>query len=341
MKRLYFVGRGSDWLLVGGGSIAAFLVLWAFGPSTRTPFVIAAAGWFSWVCNWPHFAATLWRLYGNKENVERFPVTAYAVAPLICLGAAACFVYPETVAPAFVKLFLLWSPYHFSGQTVGITLVYARRAGLELRGMERLALSGLVFGSYISSTARAEASAGPIPYYGISVPTLGLPAWVGDVTTWGMWLCGLGFLAWAARASLARKSPLPPIVLVPAATQLVWFVFGSRAPAFYEFVPAFHGMQYLLVAWTMHIRESSEAGDAPSLKTLTLQWAAGNFALGAALFWALPRLVSGVPEGGLQFSMPVVISAVQIHHFFVDGVIWKLRDAKVGARLEAGLPEAA
>ena len=338
---MYFVSPVVDWLMAGGGSIAAFLLLWKLGPSTRTGFVIAAAGALSWVCNWPHFAATLYRLYHNRENMERFPLTAFVVPPLVVLGAAASFAYPETVAPAFVKLFLLWSPYHFSGQTVGVTMVYAKRAGFEIGRLERLALSGLVFGTYVSSTARAEAGPGPIPYYGLRVPTFGLPEWIGQAATWGMWACGVAFLVLAARWCLLRRRPLPPIVLIPAAAQVVWFVFGFKAPAFYEFVPAFHGLQYLLVAWTMHVREKTEAGAPESVLNLSAQWAAGNVVVGALLFWGIPHLLSGVPADGVQFSMPVVISAVQIHHFFVDGVIWKLRDAKVGAQLAAGLPATA
>ena len=254
---LYFVNPAADWLMAGGGSITAFFLLRWFGPATRSDAVIAAAGMLSWVCNWPHFAATLWRLYHSKENIDRFPLTALLIPPVVLLGAAASFAYPETVAPAFVKLFLLWSPYHFSGQTVGITMVYARRAGFEIGRLERLALSGFVFGTYISSTARAETGLSPLTYYSIQIPTLGLPQWLATATTWLMWLCGLCLLAFVARWCLARRRPLPPIVLVPAAAQLFWFILGSSVPAFYEFVPAFHGLQYLLVAWTMHVRDAS------------------------------------------------------------------------------------
>ena len=41
------------------------------------------------------------------------------------------------------------------------------------------------------------------------------------------------------------------------------------------------------------------------------------------LFWLLPRL-GGSAGFTLPFATAVILSAVQIHHFFVDGVIWKL-----------------
>ena len=39
-----------------------------------------------------------------------------------------------------------------------------------------------------------------------------------------------------------------------------------------------------------------------------------------------------------DLSQAVVAAAIQIHHFFVDGVIWKLRDARVGSFLSSSVP---
>jgi hypothetical protein len=32
--------------------------------------------------------------------------------------------------------------------------------------------------------------------------------------------------------------------------------------------------------------------------------------------------------------LPVVMAGVQIHHFFVDGVIWKIRNPRIGTLLD-------
>ena len=49
---------------------------------------------------------------------------------------------PLIVAPVFLKVFLLWSPYHYSGQTVGLTMIDARRTALRFPPWARLSLSG-------------------------------------------------------------------------------------------------------------------------------------------------------------------------------------------------------
>jgi hypothetical protein len=52
------------------------------------------------------------------------------------------------------------------------------------------------------------------------------------------------------------------------------------------------------------------------------------FAGGATLFWVLPHI--GAHFGrSYAFSTAVILAVVQLHHFFVDGVIWKLKNPRV------------
>ena len=52
----------------------------------------------------------------------------------------------------------------------------------------------------------------------------------------------------------------------------------------------------------------------------------------AVLFYILPQLAAAAGSP-IRFAEPVILSAVQIHHFFVDGVIWKLKNPKVSSPL--------
>jgi hypothetical protein len=138
------------------------------------------------------------------------------------------------------------------------------------------------------------------------------------------------------RACRAEGRALPLIVLLPALSQWVWFVGGDGGSAFREFVPAFHSLQYLLIAWSIQMKETLDRGGrSPSKRFVggeTLRWGLWNVAGGAALFWVLPRLFAS-SAGDLTFATGVVHAGVQIHHFFVDGVIWKLKDPTVASPL--------
>src|SRR5262249_30731520 len=97
-------------------------------------------------------------------------------------------------------------------------------------------------------------------------------------------------------------------------------------------VPAFHALQYLLIAWVMELKENRTGR---TVGQITMAWSIVNFLGGVALFWALPKACSsfGVP---LVLATAVLIAGVQIHHFFVDGVIWKLRNPRVANPLTVG-----
>ncbi len=336
---LYFVNAPVDFALIGGASILTFalIALLSTAGSEQALWFWAIAAALTWVCNYPHFAATSYRLYHSKENISQYPVTAIAVPLLVIAGMIVSFVWPAAVAPFFVKLFLLWSGYHYSGQSVGISLIYARRAGFVVGRLERLALSGFIFGTYFSAITRAETSTGSQSFYGISYPTFGLPVYAAGAASAFMWFCGAALLLLVIRWSVLNRRLLPPVVLLPAAAQLLWFVLGSGNRNFTTFVPFFHSLQYLLIAWSMQLKERMDTeGIAPSgryVLTESARWGAIIFVGGAFLFWLLPHSLASSTGVGFQIAAPIVLSGVQIHHFFVDGVIWKLRNPRVTSPL--------
>jgi hypothetical protein len=338
---LYFVNAAVDYALIGGVSIAAYVAMRAFHSGSRTDIIWSLAAWLAWVINWPHFSATSHRLYQSRRNILQYPVTALAVPLLILVVSAGSFVSPQGVAPWLIKFFVIWSPYHFSGQSVGISLIYARRAGFSVGRWERLAFSGFIFSTFLVQSSMAETGRGDNEFYSVAVPLLGLPLWVPLVLRIWMVACGVALLFFAIRWGIRQGRLLPPIVLLPALSQFVWFVPGATFASFNEFVPLFHSLQYLLVAWLVQLKERFDRdGAIPRSRAYVVResarWAGINLVGGILLFWLLPRL-GALTGATLAFSTAIVLSAVQIHHFFVDGVIWKLKDPRVASPLLANL----
>jgi hypothetical protein len=329
---LYFVNAPVDFFFIGGASIATFIAISLFYTPVRTPEAISLAIFLMWIINWPHFSMSTHRLYHSRANIEQYPITAIVV-PFVIVGAVALsFAYPTTVAPYFVKLFLVWSPYHFSGQTVGISLIYARRSGLRVGKWERMVLSSFVFGTFFLSTIRAETTRDGRQYYGVEYPGMGVPQWLATAAEWAMWAAFAAFVAVVIYWCYKNKRVIPAIVLLPAITQYVWFVQSIYTPSFQEFVPMFHSLQYILIAWGIQLREKMQLLNiAPSKRYVfmeTTRWTGLNFLGGIGLFYVLPLI--GISTGApAPFAEGVIIAAVQVHHFFVDGVIWKLKNQTV------------
>ena len=335
---LYFVNAPVDFALIGGASIATWLAMtWLPDAGMGLPVLVAV---FARLCNWPHFAATSYRLYRTRENVRQYPMTALVVPLVVAAGMVWAFVSPSQVAPLYVKVVLLWSPYHFSGQTLGISLVYARRAGFAVNRFTRFALSGLIFSAFALATARVESGTGMRHYLGIDHPKLGVPPWAVDGLTVALCLFGVLFTVQVVRWCMRERRLIPPIVLVPLAAQLVWFAVAHDFERFQLLVPFFHSLQYLLVAWTVQLAERmAEPGVVPSPRAATVEtarWWGTNVLLGLLLFAVSPWLCTFLGYD-LLFAMAVTSAAVQLHHFFVDGVIWKLANPRVRSPLLANV----
>jgi len=343
-RSLYFVNWWSDAMIMGGLSILVWIGLAAFYHGDTAPILTLALA-FNLLVNYPHFSATVYRLYQSPENIRQFPVTA-SIVPLILLGAVlACFWQPETIAPYLVLLYVLWSPYHYSGQTLGITMVYARRCGFAIGRRERAALSAFVFSTFVCSVIRMQQTAAVgaiVDTQGISVPVLAFPPWMYAGAQAVMWTGALVFTGFVVAWCRERKRLLPPIVLLPAVAQFIWFVPGVNVKSFLVVVPLFHSLQYLLIALVMQLKVRSDAAEGEHscsrVRSEALRWGARNIAGGMLLFLALPLVFVwfGLP---MPTAFAVLVAAVNIHHFFVDGVIWKLRDASTSAALMTSLAE--
>jgi hypothetical protein len=300
--------------------------------------LLTALTFGAFVGNNPHFHATNERLYRSRRSMMQYPLTAFVVPILLMGGVVASLGFPFDVAPYFIKLFLVWSPYHFAAQALGLSLIYARRAGIVVDAQERRALSWFLFATCILTWARLE-TGGVLEYYGIFSPRLALPSAALPISWIWTAITGCGFL-WAI-TRWSRRGRVPWIVLFPVAVHFAWFVFGGWLPHFQPFTNFFHSIQYLYIAWAMRAQERGPAAMS-ALTFDSLKWFAINCAVGAGLFFGVPPLLARTPVGrdlSNQFIVGVFWSAYQIQHFFADAVIWKLKNPEVSQPLMGSVGE--
>jgi hypothetical protein len=335
----YFVSGPIDGMLIGGASVAMYAVFRLQPQLASSPFAASLAAVLVWVCNYPHFAATNYRLYHSRASRSQYPLTSFITPVVMVVAVIGCYLSPDAIAPLFVKLYLLWSPYHFSGQTLGITMVYARRTGFVIDGWLRRSLTAFIFLTFVMHNAWAEVGRHVNQFYGIGYPTLGVPVWLPQMLTTLMWLALAATIVQLGWKIVTGGPRIPLIVLLPAFTQYIWFV-ATPAGQFVYMVPFFHALQYLLIAWSVQLKEGlAERRCRPSVRYVwseSCSWMAINIAVGFGLFWGLPHLGSHFGQS-LAFSTAVMLAAIQVHHFFVDGVIWRLRNPAVRSPLTSSL----
>lgn len=327
-------------LLVGCGAwTIPLLVVTGYLNAAGTIALSFAFYFLSVFCNNPHYMATIYRAYGTPQDFRKYKLfTVYLTAILILTAVATHFA--PLLLPILFTVYLTWSPWHYTGQNFGIAMMFARRSGASpTRGLRNLIYAAYL-ASYIVWFLNLHSTLAESPY----ILTLGIDA---TVAMWLSLLCFGVFFSCAGIAHVTLVGQLGMRAMVPMLllllTQFCWFLFPvflhladlyKAAPIYYSTgVLAFmHCAQYLWITGYYTKREA-QAGLRPPWRPL--RYYAALVVGGIALFVPGPWLVSRVFSYNLVDSYLIFVALVNIHHFMLDGAIWKLRDGRI-ARLLLG-----
>ena len=288
--------------------------------------------------NYPHYMATIYRAYRTREDFAHYRrVTLYWTMFFATLLIAAHGLYG--LVPWLVTIYLTWSPWHYMGQNFGLMLMFVHRRELKISRRDRNALWAAFVASYLLIFLRVHTAASTDPFFvSLQLPPVILQ-WLRIPLTL-VFLAGIVPLARLARQTGAKTAMLAPIILY--ITQFFWAVlptvlfflnrFGVPQVAYNVAVLAvMHCAQYLWITNYYARREANaESGE--------WRWQ-GYFAVlvigGIALFIPGPWLASYAFGRDFRISVLIFTAVVNIHHFVLDGAIWKLRDSRVRSVLTA------
>ena len=275
--------------------------------------------------------ATVQRAFADPERRAAYRFYTLRLSLLLAGAAVALFVFPPLV-PAFFTLYLVWSPWHYSGQNFGLVMLLARRAEAT---PERRLLRVAFVASYGVWLLTVQSQPSSDPY----VWSLALPPAVVDPIALALTIAFLltGSIALGRMGDRSGwRAILPPAVLL--SSQALWFIApwllqvaggGAVSPLYYSTgaLAFMHCAQYLwLTSWVAR-RESGAETWQP------WRYAAVLVVGGIALFTAGPWVSSAVFGADLRESTLIFIALVNLHHFALDGALWKLRDPRATAVL--------
>ncbi len=353
VARRWLFGPVPD-LLLGCGVGYAIVLAAQASTGSLLPSLLPA-GLLVMATSIPHYGATLLRVYQLPEDRRRYAI--FAVHGTLFLIALFAFSIHSSIVGSWVlTLYLTWSPWHYTGQNYGIFLMFLGRRGVAVTPLaKRLVYGSFVFSFVLTLLAthgfERAASYAPVTYDGTAfrlIP-LGIPA---DLAGFLAIVVGLAYVAClvGAGALLLRAGRVRDLVpsLFIVLTQALWFSVPVMIKRFqlhqgsevladiytaYGFllVAAAHAIQYLWV--TTYYAQTQNPG-------LSRMRYLGKTVLAGYAVWVLPglvfapRLFGSLPyDAGLAL---MVASLVNLHHFVLDGAIWKLRDGRVARMLLRG-----
>ena len=318
-----------DFLCVGGLSVIVLLPLLLSGKTELGFVTIAALVWIQTVINTAHFMASYRIVYRDRTMIMKHKWAAIGVPAIMLAFIALALATESTVL--VVLFFAVSSGYlawHYTGQAWGMMASYGRLGGLSFDKSERLLvrLSLRIMLAWHVTWFLHYAIKNPAVLERVDV----LYTVVSGATIIAFVL-GLIGLAKAWR----RTGKLPPVrALVPWFAIFVWYAAVARwGIAGLFLVQLAHAIQYLEFPARVELNRAS-ANKAMRLGTHMLLYTAAILALSFAVTVIVPGPAMSVVTGALGIAQasaaPVLILYfINIHHYFTDGVIWKISNPDV------------
>lgn len=350
------VSTSVEFLVVGGATLLLYPLLWLLRSVIGLDSAELAVGFLMFhgahLINDPHFSVTYLLFYRDARRrafgsaFEPRQRARYLMAgALVPLALGAWLVSALSQGSAYrlglaIQLMFLLVGWHYVKQGFGVLSVLSARHGVRYSAFERRALLAHCFAGWAYAWANPASAAVEAEEKGVVYLSIAHPLWLDR-------LCGLAFglSALVLAATLIRKwrreRCLPP--LAPLTGLLVsiwaWSVYSSADPLLVYMIPALHSVQYLYFVWLLS-RNQARAAErppyfGPPARQRLLVLAAGALALGFVLFHALPELLDGarltahrrsretLGELGATPYFAALFVFVNVHHYFMDNVIWR------------------
>jgi len=325
-----------DFLCVGGLSLIVFVPLLMSGRSDLVLVGAGAQAWLAATINMPHFMASYRQIYRSREMIMRHRWASIYV-PAILLVYSAVALWEAQSSPALVivlvsvsSAYLAW---HYTGQVWGMMASYAYLAGTRFESSERLLIRTSLrillawqVTWFLYTQLRNPDAVRPL-YLLISAGTVVAFA-----------LGAIGILKMRRRTG---KFP-PARALVAWLAIFSWYAVMARDPKAIFWIQIAHALQYL--AFPIRVEMNRTANEpAASPRRLTahmILYGAGLLAVSIIVARVVPASAMSIVgnmfgEEPARAAPILILMIINIHHYFTDGVIWKISNPEVRRELFA------
>lgn len=356
------LSRCVEFLVIGGATLLLYPLLWLLRSAVGLDAAELAVGFLMFhgahLINDPHFSVTYLLFYRDAKSRAFGPAFRgwqrgrYLIAGFLVPVVLAVWLFSALATNSAPRLGLavqgmfLLVGWHYVKQGFGVLSVLSARRGVRYSSLERSAFLAHCFAGWAYAWANPASPRMEAEEKGVVYISWAHPLWLERICAVAFALSTLALSAVLFR-KWRREGRLPP--LAPLIGLLVsvwaWSVYSSADPLMLYMIPALHSIQYLYFVWLLKKNQALAAeqerfGPPPRQRLLFL--AVGALALGWVLFHALPELLDGARVSGHRRSgetlgelgatpyFAALFVFVNIHHYFMDNVIWRRENPDTG-----------
>jgi hypothetical protein len=332
-----------DFLLVGGLSLIVFIPLLLSGRSDLLLVSVGAQALIATAINMPHFMASYRLVYSSRATILRHKwASIYVPAILVAYIAIALWdaqrspwdaQHPPALLIVLIAVASGYLAWHYTGQAWGMIASFTYLAGTRFERVERLLIRAslrILLAWHVTWFLYTQLRNGELVrplYVLISAATI------------------VGFVLGAVGILLMRRriGRLPPArALVAWLAIFVWYAAMARDPRALFWVQIAHALQYLAFPVRVEMNRTTRAGLASPYRVALHMAGYGAILLVVSIAVAqlVPMSAMGIvgnifgEESGRAAPI-LLLMFINIHHYFTDGVIWKISNPDVRRELFA------
>ncbi len=222
--------------------------------------------------------------------------------------------------------------WHYAKQTFGCMMVFAKLDNFPLTTLERNLIRYSLLSTWWLTWLYSNCSEGSYTFYNLTIHRLALPyLW------YQIGYAVVAILVASVAVMLIRKylrQNLSPsfTFLVPMVALLTWHVPLAEQPQYFYFIAFFHSLQYFpFVAKVENTRYRRDQQPVPNRR---LTWFFTFMVIAGALsFYIVPTSLDSMIKAdtslGVSFFMITFLAFINIHHYFIDNVLWRFKNREV------------
>jgi hypothetical protein len=352
-----FFNMTVDFLFLGGGSlIFGLLISKKLEQNFSFEELSLVAMYIGYFINNPHFANSYQIFYGNFLNVLKkenysilFKIRYFVAGIFVPVSLTSFFIWcainDDIKSIGYsVNAMYFFVGWHYVKQGYGIFIVESVLKKSYWGAIEKKVFLVNSYVTWIYFWVLANTHETTYSFWGISSSNFRLPVIYSQVLQVGVIATSAAsafLLIWRCWKRWGRQQhPLLPLngLLAYATSLYIWMAPGMN-PIFVLFIPAFHSLQYLAVVWRYEINYLQDETEKKLEKNALINrrrsflirfsiFVGVGLILGYLFFWGIPQYL----DAKVEYNKTVFGTAlflfcswifINIHHYFIDNVIWR------------------
>ena len=238
---------------------------------------------------------------------------------------------PELFA-YFITFMFFTVGWHYSKQVFGCMMVYAKFDGYSLNNLQRNIIRYALLSTWWVNWLSNNSSAGSYEFYGLHVFRLNLPyAWyqVAEFITFLLFVAMLAIFIF----KYFKQGVWPSWnFLIPMVALLIWHIPLFQDPQYLVIIGFFHALQYFPFVAKVELtrfQQRSTSNMFHKFVILIVILAAIQFLVMSWIPMALDFWLNTEEILNINVFMIVFVTFINIHHYFIDNVLWRFQNKEV------------